>query len=69
MDNNAVISHPAECDFMLINAYIREACQIGRLKFGINKDSSEILAFEMQAVNPRIDIAHASEGELYDEKK
>jgi len=54
MDNNAVISHPAECDFMLINAYIREACQI---------------AFEMQAVNPRIDIAHASEGELYDEKK
>jgi len=54
MNSNPVISYPAECDFTLLNYYIRECARI---------------AFEMQAVNPRIDLAHAVDGELFNEKK
>jgi len=54
MNTNPVISFPAECDFSLLRHYIREAATI---------------AFEMQAVGPRIDIAHAIDGELFNEKK
>lgn len=54
MGLNPVISYPAECDFTLLNSFIREVAKI---------------AFEMQAVEPKITIAYATDGELFNEKK
>jgi len=54
MGTNPIISYPAECDFTLLNSFIREVAKI---------------AFEMQAVSPKINIAYATDGELFNEKK
>ena len=54
MGTNPIISYPAECDFTLLNSFIREVAKI---------------AFEMQAVDPKISIAYATDGELFNEKK
>ena len=54
METNPIISYPAECDFKLLNSFIREVAKI---------------AFEMQAVDPKISIAYATDGELFNEKK
>jgi len=54
MDANPIISYPAECDFTLLNSFIREVSKV---------------AFEMQAVQPKINIAHSIDGELFNDKK
>jgi len=54
MDGNPIISYPAECDFTLLNSFIREVSKV---------------AFEMQAVEPKINIAHSIDGELFNDKK
>ena len=54
MGTNPIISYPAECDFTLLNSFIREVAKI---------------AFEMQAVDPKISISYATDGELFNEKK
>merc|ERR1712131_228264 len=54
MEANPIISFPAECDFTLLNGFIREVAKV---------------AFEMQAVEPKINIAHSIDGELFSDKK
>ena len=70
LNSNPIISYPAECDFTLLNSYIRECSRIGKYDtFSLRTIITHFLAFEMQAVNPRIDIAHAIDGELFNGTK
>ncbi|XP_042633178.1 mitochondria-eating protein-like [Cyprinus carpio] len=48
------ISFPPEVDFVLISSFIREACRI---------------AFAMQTLDPPLDLAFSSDGELYSDVK
>ncbi|XP_034530424.1 mitochondria-eating protein [Notolabrus celidotus] len=54
MNVNPRISFPPEVDFALISTLIREACRV---------------AFAMQTLEPPLDLAFASDGELYNENK
>ncbi len=54
MNVNPRISFPPEVDFVLISALIRDTCRV---------------AFSMQTLDPPLDLAFASEGELYDDTK
>lgn len=54
MNVNPQISFPPEVDFVLISALITETCRV---------------AFAMQTLDPPLDIAYASEDELYDDRK
>jgi len=54
MNVNPRISFPPEVDFVLISSFIREACRI---------------AFAMQTLDPPLDLAFSSDGELYSENK
>ncbi|XP_054483511.1 LOW QUALITY PROTEIN: mitochondria-eating protein-like [Anoplopoma fimbria] len=54
MNVNPRISFPPEVDFVLISTLIRETCRS---------------AFAMQTLDPPLDLAFASDGELYDERK
>ncbi|KAM9763038.1 mitochondria-eating protein isoform 1-T2 [Menidia menidia] len=54
MNVNPRISYPPEVDFFLISALIRETCRV---------------AFAMQTLDPPLDLAFASDGELYNESK
>uniref|UniRef100_A0A671YD07 Mitochondria-eating protein n=1 Tax=Sparus aurata TaxID=8175 RepID=A0A671YD07_SPAAU len=54
MNVNPRISFPPEVDFVLISALIRDTCRV---------------AFAMQTLAPALDLAFASDGELYNEKK
>uniref|UniRef100_A0A4W6EA37 Mitochondria-eating protein n=1 Tax=Lates calcarifer TaxID=8187 RepID=A0A4W6EA37_LATCA len=54
MNVNPRISFPPEVDFVLISSLIRETCRV---------------AFAMQTLDPPLDLAFASDGELYNENK
>ncbi|XP_024114898.1 mitochondria-eating protein [Oryzias melastigma] len=54
MNVNPQISFPPEVDFSLISVLIRETCR---------------LAFAMQTLDPPLDLAFASDGELYNDTK
>ncbi|XP_067453705.1 mitochondria-eating protein [Thunnus thynnus] len=54
MNVNPRISFPPEVDFVLISALIRETCRV---------------AFAMQTLDPPLDLAFASDGELYNDNK
>ncbi|XP_028658896.2 mitochondria-eating protein-like [Erpetoichthys calabaricus] len=54
MDVNPKISFPPEVDYNLINNFIREVC---------------LLAFSMQSLDPPLDIAFSTDGELFSEHK
>ncbi|XP_018588575.1 mitochondria-eating protein isoform X1 [Scleropages formosus] len=54
MNVNPKISFPAEVDFVLISDFIREACRV---------------AFAMQTLDPQLELAFSSDGELYSESK
>uniref|UniRef100_A0A3P9J498 Mitochondria-eating protein n=1 Tax=Oryzias latipes TaxID=8090 RepID=A0A3P9J498_ORYLA len=54
MNVNPQISFPPEVDFSLISALIRETCR---------------LAFAMQTLDPPLDLAFASDGELFNDTK
>uniref|UniRef100_A0A8C7WVF5 Mitochondria-eating protein n=1 Tax=Oryzias sinensis TaxID=183150 RepID=A0A8C7WVF5_9TELE len=54
MNVNPQISFPPEVDFSLISALIRETCR---------------LAFAMQTLEPPLDLAFASDGELFNDTK
>ncbi|ROL50985.1 Mitochondria-eating protein [Anabarilius grahami] len=54
MNVNPRISFPPEVDFVLISSFIREACRI---------------AFAMQTLDPPLDLAFSSDGELYSDVK
>lgn len=54
MNVNPRISFPPEVDFMLIRSFIREMCRI---------------AFDMQTLDPPLDLAFSSDGELYSDIK
>ncbi|KAM9435539.1 mitochondria-eating protein [Clarias gariepinus] len=54
MNVNPRISFPPEVDFMLISSFIREMCRI---------------AFDMQTLDPPLDFAFSSDGELYSDIK
>eukprot|EP00064_Thunnus_orientalis_P005825 superscaffoldBa00000587_g5839 len=54
MNVNPRISFPPEVDFVLISVLIRETCR---------------LAFAMQTLDPPLDLAFASDGELYNDNK
>ncbi|XP_037325015.2 mitochondria-eating protein isoform X2 [Pungitius pungitius] len=54
MNVNPRISFPPEVDFFLISTLIREACKA---------------AFAMQTLEPPLDVAPATDGELYDDRK
>ncbi|XP_054846176.1 mitochondria-eating protein isoform X2 [Eublepharis macularius] len=54
MNINPKISFPPEVDFIMISSLIRELCRV---------------AFSMQTLDPPLDIAFASEGELFNEHK
>lgn len=54
MNVNPRISFPPEVDFMLISSFIREMCRI---------------AFDMQTLDPPLDLAFSSDGELYNDSK
>jgi len=54
MNVNPRISFPPEVDFALISALIRETCRV---------------AFAMQTLDPTLDFAFASDGELYNDSK
>ncbi|XP_058493630.1 mitochondria-eating protein [Solea solea] len=54
MNVNPRISFPPEVDFVLISALIRETCRV---------------AFAMQTLEPLLDLAFASDGELYNDNK
>uniref|UniRef100_A0A8C2ZJ38 Mitochondria-eating protein n=1 Tax=Cyclopterus lumpus TaxID=8103 RepID=A0A8C2ZJ38_CYCLU len=54
MNVNPRISFPPEADFVLISTLIRETCRV---------------AFAMQTLDPPPDLAFASDGELYDDRK
>ncbi|MEQ2181109.1 hypothetical protein GOODEAATRI_007980, partial [Goodea atripinnis] len=54
MNMNPQISFPPEVDFTLISPLIRETCRV---------------AFAMQTLDPPLDLAFASDGELYNDTK
>lgn len=54
MNVNPHISFPPEVDFGLISALIRDVCRV---------------AFAMQTLDPPLDLAFASDGELYNDIK
>ncbi|XP_022607202.1 mitochondria-eating protein isoform X1 [Seriola dumerili] len=54
MNVNPRISFPPEVDFVLISTLIRETCRV---------------AFAMQTLEPPLDLAFASDGELYNDNK
>uniref|UniRef100_A0A8B9KXP3 Mitochondria-eating protein n=1 Tax=Astyanax mexicanus TaxID=7994 RepID=A0A8B9KXP3_ASTMX len=54
MNVNPRISFPPEVDFVLISSFIREMCRI---------------AFAMQTLDPTLDLAFSSDGELYSDMK
>ncbi|KAF7661431.1 hypothetical protein LDENG_00262100 [Lucifuga dentata] len=54
MNVNPRISFPPEVDFVLISTLIREACRV---------------AFAMQTLDPPLDLAFASDGELFSDSK
>ncbi|MGH0136464.1 UNVERIFIED_CONTAM: hypothetical protein FKN15_060869 [Acipenser sinensis] len=54
MNVNPKISFPPEIDFILISSFIREMCR---------------LAFAMQTLEPPLDLAFTTDGELYSESK
>lgn len=54
MNVNPRISFPPEVDFVLISALIRDTCRA---------------AFAMQTLDPPLDLAFASDGELYNDNK
>lgn len=54
MNVNPRISFPPEVDFILISGLIREVCKV---------------AFAMQTLDPPLDLAFASDGELYNDTK
>ncbi|KAM7410394.1 hypothetical protein PAMA_001708 [Pampus argenteus] len=54
MNTNPRISFPPEVDFALISSLIRETCR---------------MAFAMQTLDPALDLAFASDGELYSDNK
>uniref|UniRef100_A0A4W3IPM7 Mitochondria-eating protein n=1 Tax=Callorhinchus milii TaxID=7868 RepID=A0A4W3IPM7_CALMI len=54
MNVNPKISFPPEVDFVLISAFIRDVCRV---------------AFAMQTLEPTLDIAFATDGELFSENK
>lgn len=54
MNVNPRISFPPEVDFALISALIRETCR---------------MVFAMQTLDPPLDLAFASDGELYNDSK
>ncbi|XP_058234569.1 mitochondria-eating protein isoform X2 [Hemibagrus wyckioides] len=54
MNVNPRISFPPEVDFMLISSFIRDMCRI---------------AFDMQTLDPPLDLAFSSDGELYSDIK
>lgn len=54
MNVNPRISFPPEVDFVLISGLIREVCKV---------------AFAMQTLDPPLDLALASDGELYNDAK
>ncbi|KAI5619988.1 mitochondria-eating protein, partial [Silurus asotus] len=54
MNVNPRISFPPEVDFILISSFIREMCRI---------------AFDMQTLDPPLDLAFSSDGELYNDIK
>ncbi|XP_075895421.1 mitochondria-eating protein [Nelusetta ayraudi] len=54
MNVNPRISFPPEVDFVLISGLIREVCKV---------------AFAMQTLDPPLDLAFASDGELYSDAK
>ncbi|XP_056235034.1 mitochondria-eating protein [Seriola aureovittata] len=54
MNVNPRISFPPEVDFVLISTLIRETCKV---------------AFAMQTLEPPLDLAFASDGELYNDNK
>ncbi|XP_013880827.1 mitochondria-eating protein, partial [Austrofundulus limnaeus] len=54
MNANPRISFPPEVDFALISTLIRETCRV---------------AFAMQTLDPPLDLAFASDGELYNDNK
>lgn len=54
MNVNPRISFPPEVDFVLISGLIRDTCRV---------------AFAMQTLDPPLDLAFASDGELYTDTK
>lgn len=54
MNVNPRISFPPEVDFVLISALIRETCRV---------------AFAMQTLDPPLDLAFSTDGELYNDNK
>ncbi|KAM8874092.1 mitochondria-eating protein [Spinachia spinachia] len=54
MNVNPRISFPPEVDFFLISSLIRETCKA---------------AFAMQTLEPSLDLAPATDGELFDDRK
>ncbi|XP_039607122.1 mitochondria-eating protein isoform X1 [Polypterus senegalus] len=54
MNVNPKISFPPEVDFILISSFIREVCR---------------LAFSMQTLEPALDIAFTTDGELFSDNK
>ncbi|KAI5090418.1 mitochondria-eating protein [Silurus meridionalis] len=54
MNVNPRISFPPEVDFIFISSFIREMCRI---------------AFDMQTLDPPLDLAFSSDGELYNDIK
>ncbi|XP_029002776.1 mitochondria-eating protein [Betta splendens] len=54
MNVNPRISFPPEVDFVLVSALVRETCRV---------------AFAMQTLDPPLDLAFASDGELYNDNK
>ncbi|KAM7011877.1 mitochondria-eating protein [Tautogolabrus adspersus] len=54
MNVNPRISFPPDVDFVLISALIRETCRV---------------AFAMQTLDPPLDLAFASDGELYNDNR
>lgn len=54
MNVNPQISFPPEVDFVFISALIRDTCR---------------MAFAMQTLDPPLDLAFASNGELHNDSK
>ncbi|MBN3295993.1 MIEAP protein, partial [Amia calva] len=54
MNVNPKISFPPEIDFILIGSFIREVCRV---------------AFSMQTLEPPLDLAFTTDGELYSDSK
>ncbi|XP_078411677.1 mitochondria-eating protein [Cetorhinus maximus] len=54
MSVNPKISFPPEVDFIMISSFIRDVCRV---------------AFAMQTLEPPLDVAFTTDGELFNEKK